>query len=63
MQGTSVNYSPQRVGINHIVQHEDVIQIVKKWHILIIANSDARSYSFELNLLTYSFVLNTVKTG
>ena len=30
IQGTSVKYSPQRVGINHIVQHEDVIQIVKK---------------------------------
>lgn len=28
--GTSTKYSPQRIGINHIMQDEDVIQIVKK---------------------------------
>lgn len=28
--GTSTKYSPQRVGLAHIVDHEDVIQIVKK---------------------------------
>lgn len=28
--GTSVKYSPQRVGLNHTMQHDDVIQIVKK---------------------------------
>jgi ribosome-interacting GTPase 1 len=28
--GTSTKYSPQRVGINHIMADEDVIQIVKK---------------------------------
>ncbi|XP_071107006.1 developmentally-regulated GTP-binding protein 2-like [Haliotis cracherodii] len=28
--GTSVKYSPQRVGLSHIMNHEDVIQIVKK---------------------------------
>ncbi len=29
-QGTSTKYSPQRVGLTHIMEHEDVIQIVKK---------------------------------
>lgn len=29
-QGTSTKYSPQRVGMNHIMDDEDVIQIVKK---------------------------------
>uniref|UniRef100_A0A8D1TJ96 Developmentally regulated GTP binding protein 2 n=1 Tax=Sus scrofa TaxID=9823 RepID=A0A8D1TJ96_PIG len=29
-QGTSTKYSPQRVGLTHTVEHEDVIQIVKK---------------------------------
>ncbi|GFT46481.1 developmentally-regulated GTP-binding protein 2 [Nephila pilipes] len=28
--GTSTKYSPQRVGLQHIVNHEDVIQIIKK---------------------------------
>ncbi|XP_077979839.1 developmentally-regulated GTP-binding protein 2-like [Glandiceps talaboti] len=28
--GTSVKYSPQRVGFQHIMSHEDVIQVVKK---------------------------------
>lgn len=28
--GTSVKYSPQRVGAQHVLHHEDVIQIVKK---------------------------------
>lgn len=28
--GTSTKYSPQRVGLQHIVHHEDVIQVVKK---------------------------------
>ncbi|XP_046919957.2 developmentally-regulated GTP-binding protein 2 [Dermatophagoides farinae] len=28
--GTSTKYSPQRVGLNHVVHHEDVVQIVKK---------------------------------
>lgn len=28
--GTSTKYSPQRVGINHIMADEDVVQIVKK---------------------------------
>ncbi|XP_013784360.1 developmentally-regulated GTP-binding protein 2-like [Limulus polyphemus] len=28
--GTSTKYSPQRVGLQHVVNHEDVIQIVKK---------------------------------
>lgn len=28
--GMSAKYSPQRVGISHIMKHEDVIQIVKK---------------------------------
>lgn len=30
VQGTSVKYSPQRVGVGHQMQHDDVIQIVKK---------------------------------
>lgn len=28
--GTSTKFSPQRVGIHHVLHHEDVIQIVKK---------------------------------
>ncbi|XP_020670277.3 developmentally-regulated GTP-binding protein 2 isoform X1 [Pogona vitticeps] len=28
--GTSTKYSPQRVGLSHMMEHEDVIQIVKK---------------------------------
>ena len=28
--GTSTKFSPQRVGIQHKLHHEDVIQIVKK---------------------------------
>lgn len=28
--GTSTKYSPQRVGISHVMHDEDVIQIVKK---------------------------------
>uniref|UniRef100_U3F832 Developmentally-regulated GTP-binding protein 2 n=3 Tax=Micrurus TaxID=8634 RepID=U3F832_MICFL len=28
--GTSTKYSPQRVGLSHMVEHEDVIQVVKK---------------------------------
>uniref|UniRef100_A0A914CAT4 Developmentally-regulated GTP-binding protein 2 n=1 Tax=Acrobeloides nanus TaxID=290746 RepID=A0A914CAT4_9BILA len=28
--GTSTKFSPQRVGIHHVLDHEDVIQIVKK---------------------------------
>jgi len=28
--GTSVKYNPQRVGLNHILHDEDVVQIVKK---------------------------------
>ncbi|VDL90599.1 unnamed protein product [Schistocephalus solidus] len=28
--GTSVKFSPQRVGLSHIINHHDVIQIVKK---------------------------------
>lgn len=28
--GTSAKYSPQRVGLNHTMNHDDVIQIVKK---------------------------------
>ncbi len=28
--GTSTKFSPQRVGITHTLEHEDVIQIVKK---------------------------------
>jgi hypothetical protein len=30
VQGTSTKYSPQRVGLTHTMEHEDVIQIVKK---------------------------------
>ena len=29
-QGTSTKFSPQRVGLAHIVEDEDVIQVVKK---------------------------------
>jgi uncharacterized protein len=29
-QGTSTKHNPQRVGINHVVDDEDVIMIVKK---------------------------------
>ena len=29
-QGTSTKYSPQRVGLQHIMNDEDVIQIIKK---------------------------------
>jgi len=28
--GTSVKYSPQRVGLAHIMNHDDVIMVVKK---------------------------------
>ena len=28
--GLSVKYSPQRVGLNHVLEDEDVIEIVKK---------------------------------
>jgi hypothetical protein len=28
--GTSTKYSPQRVGLSHVVHHEDVVQVVKK---------------------------------
>ncbi|XP_070579499.1 developmentally-regulated GTP-binding protein 2-like [Ptychodera flava] len=28
--GTSVKYSPQRVGLQHVMHHEDVIQVIKK---------------------------------
>lgn len=28
--GTSTKYSPQRVGINHVMNDEDVIQVIKK---------------------------------
>ncbi|ESO11622.1 hypothetical protein HELRODRAFT_166635 [Helobdella robusta] len=28
--GSSVKYSPQRVGLSHVMSHDDVIQIVKK---------------------------------
>lgn len=28
--GTSTKYSPQRVGLSHIMHDEDVIQVVKK---------------------------------
>lgn len=28
--GTSTKYSPQRVGANHVMHDEDVIQVVKK---------------------------------
>ena len=30
MQGLSTKYSPQRVGIQHFMKDEDVIQIIKK---------------------------------
>ncbi len=30
VQGTSVKYSPQQVGLAHTMQDEDVIQVVKK---------------------------------
>ncbi len=29
-QGTSTKYSPQRVGLQHPMHDEDIIQIVKK---------------------------------
>ena len=29
-QGTSTKYSPQRVGIQHQMNDEDIIQVVKK---------------------------------
>ena len=29
-QGTSTKYSPQRVGMQHVMNDEDVIQVVKK---------------------------------
>ena len=28
--GTSCKYSPQRVGLTHLLHHDDVIQIIKK---------------------------------
>lgn len=28
--GTSVKYSPQRIGLQHLMNHDDVIQVVKK---------------------------------
>ncbi|XP_061182292.1 GATOR1 complex protein NPRL3-like [Saccostrea echinata] len=28
--GTSVKYSPQRIGLQHLMNHDDVIQIIKK---------------------------------
>jgi len=31
VQGTSTKYSPQRVGLHHVMHDEDVIQVVKKW--------------------------------
>jgi len=31
VQGTSTKYSPQRVGVHHVMHDEDVIQVVKKW--------------------------------
>lgn len=30
MQGLSTKYSPQRVGLQHLMKDEDVIQIIKK---------------------------------
>lgn len=30
VQGTSTKYSPQRVGVHHVMHDEDVIQILKK---------------------------------
>lgn len=30
VQGTSTKYSPQRVGVHHVMHDEDVIQVVKK---------------------------------
>ena len=30
LQGTSTKYSPQRVGLTHVMHDEDVIQVVKK---------------------------------
>ena len=30
LQGTSTKYSPQRVGLQHVMNDEDVIQVVKK---------------------------------
>ncbi|XP_048759621.2 GATOR complex protein NPRL3-like [Ostrea edulis] len=29
--GTSVKYSPQRIGLQHLMNHDDVIQVVKKY--------------------------------
>lgn len=29
--GASVKYSPQKVGKDHVLLDEDVVQIVKKW--------------------------------
>jgi len=29
-QGQSVKFSPQRVGLHHMMCHDDVIQVVKK---------------------------------
>lgn len=31
LQGTSTKYSPQRVGLQHVMNDEDVIQVIKKW--------------------------------
>jgi len=28
--GTSVKHQPQRVGLNHVLHDEDVVQVVKK---------------------------------
>jgi hypothetical protein len=30
LQGTSTKYSPQRVGLHHVMHDEDVIQVLKK---------------------------------